>query len=520
LSLFTSQSTDRTRFISAIIVIASTLLSIGAIYWSYTHNAIIAYGDAESHLNIAKRVVDSLTPGFAQLGGIWLPLPHLLMLPFVWNDVLWRTGLAGSIVSGVLFVVACYYIYRTIHLITSSHTAGLLGWLIFATNPNILYMQSTPMTEIPLLAFFVASSYYFIRYLYARDDFRFLVLAGLFTFLATITRYDGWSLALAQATLILALYLRDRAKWTQMQGQVFLFAPLAFFGIGLWLLWDYLILGNALYFTSSQFSAKSQQNSWLARGELPAYHNLPQSLLYFLDTAALNAGVIVSAVAVVGLILYLLRRSEKNRLLVAGLLLVPIVFNIATLFLGQSVIFIPNITPSDFEWNLFNVRYGVMAIPFVAVFAAFLAARIPKLGPLLVGMALILQGASFVTGREQVLSYADGVTGLSHAKDADVQRWLKQNYTGGLVLVDDYARTASVIRSGLPMNQTIYVGNKPYWEESLKTPEKHAAWIVMQKDDEVWKNLYSTPEQEARIYAYYAKAYTSEEAVVFKRQSR
>ena len=33
--------------------------------------------------NIARRIVDSRTPGYDQVGTVWLPLPHWLMLPFV-----------------------------------------------------------------------------------------------------------------------------------------------------------------------------------------------------------------------------------------------------------------------------------------------------------------------------------------------------------------------------------------------------------------------------------------------------
>ena len=35
-------------------------------------------------------------PGLAQLGGVWLPLPHLLMLPFVRKMEWWQNGLAGA----------------------------------------------------------------------------------------------------------------------------------------------------------------------------------------------------------------------------------------------------------------------------------------------------------------------------------------------------------------------------------------------------------------------------------------
>src|SRR3989344_7852485 len=117
------------------VVILSIIFAVGATTYYYLHGYIIAYGDAESHLNIAKRVVDSLTPGFAQLGGIWLPLPHLLLVPFVKFDFLWRSGLAGSIVSGAAFIVSSLYLYKLVKLITKSAPVSFVAALIFTFIP-------------------------------------------------------------------------------------------------------------------------------------------------------------------------------------------------------------------------------------------------------------------------------------------------------------------------------------------------------------------------------------------------
>ena len=87
---------------------------------------MLAYGDAEAHLNISKRVVGGLTAGLAQLGSVWLPLPHLLMTPFVVNDDLWRTGLAGAAIGVPALVLTAVMSYRIrICLLAASPRAGL-----------------------------------------------------------------------------------------------------------------------------------------------------------------------------------------------------------------------------------------------------------------------------------------------------------------------------------------------------------------------------------------------------------
>ncbi len=524
------------RFFGSAWFVASlaVILAVVATYWSYVHGYIVSYGDAESHLNISKRVVNSLTPGFAQLGGIWLPIPHLMMVPFVLFDRLWRTGLAGSIVSGISFVISSVYLYKLTKFITGRPSAGIIAALVFMLNPNILYLQTTPMTELPLIAFFILSSYYFIRFILSQYEYNYLILAAVFGFCATLSRYDGWFLVLIEGAVLAAMYLPYRKfptsfsgitkywsmrNFEKMQGHVLLFGTVAFFGILIWLSWDFLILGDPLYFTHSQFSAKSQQQSWLARGELPSYHNLLQSLNYYLVTSMSNIGVIMFALAVAGVVVYAADKKLRHKWYIMAILIVPFIFNVVTLYLGQSVIFIPHITPGSFEWNLFNVRYGVVMVPLAAFIIGYLFYKSRAAAKVLFAICIVLQLGLYGIGYSKVVTFEDGTVGLSSAtaKIPDAQFWIRDNYDSGLVLVDDFARTLSIVRTSIPMQNVIYVGNKPYWEESLVTPEKYATWIIMQKDDEVWRNLLDKPGMEDHLYTYFQKVYTSPEILVFKR---
>lgn len=499
-------------------------LSIGATAIHMLRNQLVAYGDAESHLNIAKRVVDSLTPGLAQLGGIWLPLPHLLLTPFMPMDFFYRSGIGGAIVSGALFIVSAIAIYKLIFLLSQNKVISVLGSLIFCFNANILYLQSTAMTEIPLLAFFILSVYYFVEFLTDEEKVLSLVYAAFFGLCASLSRYDGWFLVLLEAGILVLNGLIKRYSLKRIEGLILLFSSLAFIGIVGWILWDFLILGDPLYFTNSPFSAKSQQQSWLARGELPAYKNLLASIHYYAYTSYINIGKLLSAFALLSIWSIMVYQRVKVRFYLLLLLLSPFVFNVITLYMGQSVIFIPGLTPDHFEWNLFNVRYGVMMIPAAAVISALFISQIYNLLPRFkylsytVLVAIITaQLISFVTGSERPISLSDAVYGLSSAKKADAQDWLKENYDEGLVLMDDFARSVSVINSGLPMKNVIYIGNKPFWEESLSEPEKYATWIVMQKGDDVWKHLYENEVQLDRVYKHFQKAYTSPNVLIFKK---
>ena len=312
-----------------------------------------------------------------------------------------------------------------------------------------------------------------------------------------------------------------KGAWPLFEGRLILFSTLAFVGIALWLLWDSLILGDPLYFTHSQFSANSQQQSWLERGELPAYHSIFVALKYYFVTAMSSSGVFIFIAGLLGMLALIFDRAAENRFFIILLLLVPFFFNVATLFLGQSVIFIPGLTPTTFEWTLFNVRYGVMMVPFAAIFLGYLAHKSGTFGRTLLAALIIIQAALFFIGFSPVLALEDGRRGLSSfiAKIPDAQYFLLNNYDHGLVLLDDYARAISIIRTNIPMENIIYVGNKPYWDESLREPEKYARWIVMQRSDAVWENLNDRPEINARLFKYFNKVYTSEDILIFRRIS-
>src|SRR5690349_22486346 len=71
-------------------------VSVFSFLFYFQHGQVLLYGDAVAHMNIARRVFDSKTPGLLQLGTVWLPLPHLVMIPFLFSDEIWRRGVGGS----------------------------------------------------------------------------------------------------------------------------------------------------------------------------------------------------------------------------------------------------------------------------------------------------------------------------------------------------------------------------------------------------------------------------------------
>src|SRR6185312_2563549 len=118
---------DRYDYFIAAALLASAGLLV--LWFFYSRNEILLSGDAVAHINIARRVFDSRTPGPMQLGTVWLPLPHLLTVPFVVSARLWKSGLGGSIPSLVSYVIAGLGIFRLLSI--WSRLAAWLATLIF-----------------------------------------------------------------------------------------------------------------------------------------------------------------------------------------------------------------------------------------------------------------------------------------------------------------------------------------------------------------------------------------------------
>ena len=64
-----------------------------------TTGLILSHYDARGHLVVARRIFDSITPGWQQIGAVWLPLPHLLNALPVQIDVFYRTGASAVAIS-------------------------------------------------------------------------------------------------------------------------------------------------------------------------------------------------------------------------------------------------------------------------------------------------------------------------------------------------------------------------------------------------------------------------------------
>lgn len=194
----------RRRFALAAAALTMTWGTIAALVY-HAQGLTLSHYDARAHLVVARRILDSLTPGWKQIGAVWLPLPHLLNMLPVQIDWLYRTGASGVAISVASMSLAAYAVASIVLHATGSRLGAALSVLLIAINPNLLYLQSTPMTE-PLLFGLTAYAAWAL-YRWTEDPGGWQRWAGWALVGACLTRYEAWPFIGA------ALALSALARW-------------------------------------------------------------------------------------------------------------------------------------------------------------------------------------------------------------------------------------------------------------------------------------------------------------------
>jgi len=375
--------------------VAGIVLGFVALLVCYAKGYLLLYGDAVAHLGIARRIIDSRYPGIAQLGGVWLPLPHLLMLPFIGKMELWQTGMAGAPMSLLSYAASVAGVWRLGRRLMKQRWA-LVATAFYALNPNLLYLATTAMTEALFLALLVWTVVATMEGIAAlREGNAYvarmrMLLAGVLILGQVFTRYDGWIVGAAVWVCFAVAVWRCEAELRAKVLPVFaVFTVWCVAGPLLWFWYNAHFEHDWLDFMRGPYSAKQIERKTAPPGQhYRGWHNVVWALLFYTRTAQVDAafwetgfGVMVAAVYGVWLTL---RHSSQPRSPSARdrghpdfcgkyalLLWVPLPFYIYSVAYGSVPIFIPQLWPHSY----YNARYGMEMLPALALYGAVTAER-------------------------------------------------------------------------------------------------------------------------------------------------
>lgn len=468
-------------------LVLATVLVIGsitaAVLLRIDEHVLTYYGDAASHLLAGRKLVDwGDDLGIGRFGTAWLPLPHLLLLPFTLNGVLFTTGLAGTAVSLPCLALTAAYLYRIIReqLGGPAHLAAA-GALLYALNPNILYLGLIAMTEAPFMLLFVAAAFYFGRWYQTPDDLRSLGRVGALVALATLCRYEGWILPLFLVPVALVVLFRAPLSSPRKLAGAAL-AALSGGGALLWMGYNALAFGDPMEFNNAEFYSASWQA--LTRDVRETLIGQPINVLAVYGTVAFTIyGPVLLTMAALGLVQRVWRgraRGPDARPLLAFLAMPPL-FTLFTLLIGIGELS---------YW--FNARFLVLASPVLILLAARFVQgqRRPSLrGPVAVavGLAVWLAGHAVLMVLDRVPTYLDARGGFFyHLNPSTVAagEQLRSTYDGGKIMIMTGSAQAHriMLTAGVPLGQYDDIVASSTWKKSYAEPWRYDRWLVLSRD--------------------------------------
>ncbi len=450
--------------------------------WAHRSGVVFAFWDAQAHLDIARRVVDSLTPGLQMLGTVWLPVPHLLLLPFTLVDAWWWNGVAGGIVGLTAFVITAAAVNDLLSRRVGDRRLAWFGTALVIGNPSFLYLQTTAMTEPVLLAFLTAAVATLDRWATARvatdHAARWLTIAGWLAALAVGSRYDGWFFVILATPVVAWQAHRHGEGWLRASWR---FGWPSAAVVALWLGYNTWYFGDPLEFQRGAWSAQSQQAVLAAQGLLPAKGHPLLATATYLGAVGLTAGMVLTVAGLVALVMLL---GSRQRPLAALLLFAALPFNILALAGGQSALSLPWSSPE----GVTNLRYGLMLLPALAVGLTLAASQLARQRPawrrgtlLALGMVLVAQvGFWTIGGTGQIGALREGLAIRDgDPRQQDSSDWLAAHYDGGRVLVDQAVNLSP--RSRIAIRDRIYSWSWQLGPAALAAPEAVVDWVVVDR---------------------------------------
>ena len=450
------------------------LLSSAAAIFVFLKGFTLYYGDAEAHLNIARRLLDNRALSGEELGTVWLPLPHILMAPFAASNAMWRSGLAGVFAAAACFVIAVGFFFLAAKRVNHSNVAGWTAALIFALNPNMLHLQSTPMTESVFAACLAVLLWATLEYRH-KISWSPLLIAAAASNAASLTRYEGWFLI---PFLLLFVLAERNWKHTLAFSVLASLSPLA------WLAHNQFYYSNALEFYNGQYSAMAIAREGLKHGvtRYPGNNNWPEAIHYFFAAAHLTQGTPLVLVAVAGLFLMLLRKNWWPLLLLA----LPPLFYVISIHSASTPIYVPGLWP--YTW--YNTRYGLAALPLAAFAAAALVGKGKIRAVLICGLVTVPWFFTVIPcwKESQVNSVA------RRAWTGEAAHYLANRYNGG-DFIYTFGDLSGILReAGVPLSRSLHQDNHPGWDAAVQRPDLFLKqeWVLALSGDRLSKAFQNT----------------------------
>jgi hypothetical protein len=511
----------RDRTIAYLALLAAGL-SVSATAYFYHRGQLVLYDDEFSRMSIARRTFENPS-GFslAQLGGVWLPWPQLLMMPFVAIDALYFDGIGGSIPSMLSYVACAVLIYKIVYHLTGARRApAIAGASIFMLGPNVLYMQSTALSELCMFVWLLAGIYGVQRFFEVErpsSQRRYLALAGASCALALLTRYEGWIVTAALLGCVLYGCARRGDSRAEIKAYALAFAFLPALALAGWLAYNQVIFGSALYFYDGPYAKPSL---WSSAAD-PAVGNWFVSAKTYLYAILDDTNWPTVLLALAGILTLAWRRRLAAHTLPVLSLLALIPFFVWSLHGAQRPMHVPQINHS-----LYNTRFALVYVPAMAIYIGYLIGALrPRVlvrvaGGAAIGAAAVAMVLAFEAPNTRITTLEDNLAWSREPvarQFASAAAYLRAHYRGGLVLAQFFGNEGVLYEAHITPGVNVYEGTHRLWLPAIADPAgARIQWIVMRTNaiDLVYRSLHGS----RRLHAGYRLVYDRREYQIYRRR--
>jgi hypothetical protein len=307
-------------------------------------------GDALSRTSMAMNVVLSRDPHLGAIGFVWNPLPALLQVPLV--AVLTPFGLAylaGPIMSAAFSAGTLWLLDRLLLLFELGPRRRLLLLGVYALNPLIVWYAVNGMSEAAFIFFLVGATYHYLRWTRGAG-YPALISFALLSSGAFLVRYEAVALALAAIpALVLAFWAAGRLEPDRLEAVLLTFFTPVAYCVGVWVFFNWLFMGDPLYFQHGEYSNQAQTQSFRTDGSyLAGIVGSPGGALRY----ALERWGLLFPLGPVVVVLAVIRVVVRRDLTLLSLVLIALCVPLFHLFLLYS--------GSSFGW----LRFFMYGLPF------------------------------------------------------------------------------------------------------------------------------------------------------------
>ncbi|MEV5000153.1 hypothetical protein [Nocardioides sp. LML1-1-1.1] len=472
--------------------------AVGALASAYTvhQGTNLDYGDAMAHLTIARRVLDGQTPGLQQLGTVWLPLPHLLLMPMVQSMFLFRTGIAACILGALCLGISAAALYRIMARLELGTTARVVGLAVLLANPSLLYAYTTALTEPVLIAAILSCIAGLAGWAFSPRRLsggELAVFAGIPAACAVLTRYEGWALVVSGAVYVVFVVVRRGDGLRRAITLAAAFAAVPGAAIGWWLAYNTAWYGNPVEFLTGPYSAAAFTEVFVEQGQLTTKGNFGLSFKVLGWAIVESIGLVQVVLAGAGLALVTWRRGIDDRSLTIWLAGTSSAFLLFSLTTGQHIMVNDVSMPS----GAYNNRYVLSAAPWAALLVAYLAHEVVGARwsrSVRRSVAVLVVGACAVGLAAQNLWWAGDPGGrmtvieegeLGQRNFTDVKKmahWLHDHYDGGGLLIDESADKLAVAPViAIDFDEVYNRAAGDAFDDALDDPQGRVRWVVMHR---------------------------------------